>query len=165
MLLRFHLIHHICVSQAQPPTPTFQSPCTVVSLASTSLTWSNQTVAWLCPIQLLLPDCIAAPRVRPHHTHAIKSISTKVVRHYCSPTPCELSTSVTHTDTHAFKILMYWWHLHTAAHKHILGFQSSPIQSSPVKYGTLTNCTNTYECKYLSKLLLLFSWIEVPMET
>ena len=60
MLSWSHLLHHVCVSLAQPPTVNNQQPCAVVSLASTrlKLAWSDQPAPRLCLLQLLLPNCI-----------------------------------------------------------------------------------------------------------
>jgi len=50
--------------------PYSNAPCALVSLASTSLAWSDRPVPQLRPLQLLLPDCVlfscsAAARVHP----------------------------------------------------------------------------------------------------
>jgi len=37
MLPWSHLLHHVCVSLAQPPTLMYQQPCAVVSLASSKI--------------------------------------------------------------------------------------------------------------------------------
>ena len=65
MLLWSHLLHHVCVSLVKPPTLTHQQPCAVVSLASTSLMWSDRTAPpivsaapRLHPLQLLFPNCV-----------------------------------------------------------------------------------------------------------
>ena len=60
-----------------------QQPCVVVSLASTSLTWSDLPAPRLCPLQLLLLDCIRFSCYSP-----IASASA-----HCSPTASSSAAS------------------------------------------------------------------------
>ena len=48
------------------PTLTHQQPCAVVSLASTSLVWSDRSAPQLCLLQLLLPNCIRFSLLLPN---------------------------------------------------------------------------------------------------
>jgi len=86
-LLRFHLLHHICVCLASP-TLTHQQPYVVASLASTSLAWPV-LVSWARPLICFSRySCLHAGCSSPcyvclwSYTSAIQYIvSTKVVHH------------------------------------------------------------------------------------
>ena len=66
--------------------PNFDAPYAVLSLASTSLAWPDQTAPQLHPLQLLLPDCIrfslqlfncvlfsgCSSAAACYHTHAVQ---------------------------------------------------------------------------------------------
>ena len=103
-------------------------------LLCTSLAWSDRNAPWLRPLQLRLPDFIhfsycsltvstsaccslivsasaAAPQVHllaiTHTQYIVLGIiSTKIVHHYCIPSPQTSRFCYGHTQT--FKILMYW---------------------------------------------------------
>ena len=103
MRLWSHLLHHVCMSLVQPTALMHQPPCAIVSLASTSLVWSNRTVPWLCLFQLLLPTAsasAAAPRLHPLQLAAPQlcplqlPLSDCVLFSCCSP-----STSTYHAHT------------------------------------------------------------------
>ena len=48
----------LCESGTAPYSDAPTALCGIVSLASTNLVCSDRTVPQLCPLQLLLPDCI-----------------------------------------------------------------------------------------------------------
>ena len=56
--LSIYLSIYVCMSLAHTRPLTYQQPCVGVSLASTSLVWSDRTAPQLHPLQLLLADYI-----------------------------------------------------------------------------------------------------------
>ena len=94
-----------CMSLAQFPTLIHQQACLVVSLASTSLAWSDQTAPLLCPLKLLLLNCIlfsccSSSASTCQHTHAVPSIMSTNVTLTTVVLPPKLSTSITYSQTH-----------------------------------------------------------------
>jgi len=102
------------------------SPIASPSACCSPIVTTSAAAPRLCPLQLLLPDCVcfsccsstasssaAAPRVHAsacYHTHTVQSIiSTKVAHHYCSPTPQISHFFYTHThssDSRCSKFLL-----------------------------------------------------------
>jgi len=94
-----------CISLAQSPTLIHQQACVVVSLVSTSLAWSDQTAPLLCPLQLLLLNCIlfsccSSSASTCQRTHAAQIIMSTNVTLTTVVLPPKLPTSVTHSQTH-----------------------------------------------------------------
>jgi len=130
MLLWSPLLHHVCVSLAQPPTLTHQQP-----LASTSLACSDRTAPRLRPISA------AAPRLRPlladcircspgpdnvlfscfsscYHAHSRKHSKYEGLHRVQSRPPNFPLPSHTHTHMHTHTHTHMHTHTHTHTHKH-----------------------------------------------
>jgi len=90
MLLWSHLLHHVCVRLVQPPTLTYQQPCAVVSLVSTSLAGQTELLF------LIASTSAAAPRVHLLVTTTVQSIMSTKLRITTVVLPPKLPTSITH---------------------------------------------------------------------
>jgi len=100
-LLLLDCVHFNCCSLIVSASAPAAWLCLLQLLLPDGVCLFSCSAPWLCPLQFLLPDCICFSSYSQTAPHTEQSIaSTKVLHHQSSPAPPKHPTSVTHTHMH-----------------------------------------------------------------